>query len=105
MVDHGRRLRRRWTQFSLRSLLILTLVVASFLAGRLSLQRELERARVAERDAVGKYHDVRIRLRDTMGKLAESTERVRALYGSLDGAYTKKERLEEELARQEATSH
>lgn len=105
MVDHGKRPLRRWTQFSLRSLLILTLVVASFLAGRLSVQRELERARVAERDAVGKYHDERIRLEETMGKLAESTERVKALHGSLDGAYTKIERLEEELARQESTSH
>ena len=105
MVDHGKRPLRRWTQFSLRSLLILTLVVASFLAGRLSVQRELERARVAERDAVGQCLLERIRLEETMGKLAESTERVKALYGSLDGAYTKIERLEEELARQESTSH
>ena len=88
-----------------RALLILTLVVASFLAGRWSVQRELERARVAERDAVGKYHDERIRLEETTGKLAESTERVKALYGSLDGAYAKIELLEEELARQEPTSH
>ena len=104
MVDHGKRSRRRWTQFSLRTLLIITLVVASFLAGRLSVQRELERARVAEREAVGQCLDERIRREETDGKLADATERIKALYGSLDGAYTKIERLEEELARHESTS-
>jgi len=104
MVDHGSRPRRRWTQFSLRSLLIFTLVVASFLAGRLSVQRELERARVAERAAVGQCLDERIRREETVGKLAAATERIKTLYGSLDGAFTKIERLEEELARQESTS-
>ncbi len=104
MVDHGKRSRRRWTQFSLRNLLILTLVVASFLAGRVSVQRELERARVAEREAVDQCLVERIRRVETMGKLAEATERVKALYGSLDGAFTQIERLEEELAGQESNS-
>jgi hypothetical protein len=40
--------RRPWLQFSLRSLLFLTLVVASFFAGRMSLQRELNRTRALE---------------------------------------------------------
>ncbi len=43
---------RRWRwQFSLRALLLLMLVVASFLAGRLSPQRELEQARQAAVEA------------------------------------------------------
>ena len=104
MVDHGKRSRKRWTQFSLRNLLILTLVVASFLAGRLSVQRELERVRVAERDAVNQCLVERIRREETMGKLARATEQVKALHGSLDGAFTVIERLEKELARQESTS-
>lgn len=99
MVDQGKRLRRRWTQFSLRSSLILMLVVASFLAGRVSVQRELTRVKAAEREAVNQCLVERIRLEETMGKLADATERVKALYGSLDGAFTKIERLEEELAR------
>jgi hypothetical protein len=36
--------RLRWRQFSLRSLLILMLVIASYFAGRMAPQRELERA-------------------------------------------------------------
>ena len=105
MVDHGKRSRSRWTQFSLRTLLIITLVVASFLAGRLSVQRELERARVAEREAAGQYLLERIRRQEAMGELADATQRIKALFGQLDGAYTKIERLEEALARRESTSH
>ena len=40
--------RRPWMQFSLRSLLVLMLVVAAFFAGRMSLQQELTRARELE---------------------------------------------------------
>ena len=39
---------RPWMQFSLRSLLVLMLVVAAFFAGRMSLQQELTRARALE---------------------------------------------------------
>ncbi len=35
--------RRRWLQFNLKSLLLVFLVVASFLAGRVSVTRKLER--------------------------------------------------------------
>jgi hypothetical protein len=44
--------RRRWLQFSLKGLLILTLVVASFFGGRASMQTKVKdadfRAKVAE---------------------------------------------------------
>ena len=46
-----RRSRRPWLQFSLRSLLLLMLVTASFFAGRMSLKRELERVRAVEAEA------------------------------------------------------
>jgi len=103
MVDHGKRSLRRWTQFSLRNLLTLMLVVASFLAGRVSVQRELERVRRAEREAANQCLVERIRLKETMGKLAVATERVKVLWGQLDGAATEIQRLEEELAKQKST--
>ncbi len=40
-----KRVQRPWLQFSLRSLLILMLVTASYFAGRMAPQRELEQAR------------------------------------------------------------
>ena len=43
--------RRPWLQFSLRSLLLVMLAVASFFAGRMSLRRELDRARAVEAEA------------------------------------------------------
>jgi hypothetical protein len=43
--------RRPWLQFSLRSLLLVMLVVASFFAGRMSLRPEVERIRALELEA------------------------------------------------------
>ena len=64
-----------------------------------------ERVRRAERDAVHQGLLERIRLEETVGRLAKATEEVKALYGQLDGAYTKIHRLEKELARRESTSY
>ena len=84
MVDQGETSRRRWTQFSLRGLLILMLVVASFLAGRVSVQRELKRLKAAEGKAVHECLVESIRLKETMGELVYMTKEVEALCGQLD---------------------
>ena len=47
MVEWYSKSRCRWLQFSLRSLLAIMLIVAAFLAGRISVQPELERLRTA----------------------------------------------------------
>jgi hypothetical protein len=44
--------RRGWLQFSLRSLLLVMLMVSCFFAGRMSLQRQLNQARAVEAEAL-----------------------------------------------------
>jgi hypothetical protein len=84
-------------QFSLRTLLIVMLIVATFFAGRMSVRRELERLKAAELEWHGKYLEEHIRGEDAQGKLVQTKEQLRAAGGTVDGMVTKILHLEREL--------
>jgi hypothetical protein len=93
--------RHRWTQFSLRTLLTIMLVAAAFLAGRTSVQPELERLKAAERDAVGQCVQERVKLMDAVGARIVAEERLRIARVQASEAIR---RLQEKLERRELTS-
>jgi len=101
MIEQGSRPRSVWTQFSLRTLLTVMLIVATFFAGKVSVRRELERLKAAELEWRGQYFDERVRREDAVGELVVTKENLRAAHGSIDGAFTEIERLKKELARRE----
>ncbi|MDB4516271.1 hypothetical protein N9089_01585 [Crocinitomicaceae bacterium] len=79
MTDQGSIPRRRWTQSSLRTLLTITLVVAAFFAGRVSVRPELERLRAAELKAIGQLLEAQIARQDAEGARIVAEERVRVV--------------------------
>lgn len=97
MIEQGSRPKSGWMQFSLRTLLTVTLIVATFFAGRVSVRQELERLKAAELEWHGKYVDEQVRLQDAHGQLVHTKEQLRAAHGGIDGAVTKIELLEIEL--------
>jgi hypothetical protein len=81
--------RRPWLQFSLRSLLLLMLIVASFFAGRMSLKRELDRARAVEEEA-RKAHAAAVQSENAARYMAELV-RAEAAFDQAMRAETSKE--------------
>lgn len=103
MIERSSRSRRRWTQFSLRTLLTIMLVVAAFLAGRVSVRPELERLRAAELEAIGQFHEEQVARQDAEGELWAAKEKLRTWSARLELPNTI-ERLKKESARPELTS-
>lgn len=79
MIEQGNGSKRRWTQFSLRALLTIMLVVAAFFAGRVSVRPELERLRAAELEATGQLLEEQIARQDAEGARIVAEERVRVV--------------------------
>jgi len=77
------------------------LVVATFFAGRISVQRELERLRTAQRKAIRECLEERLAREETYGRLQMAQENLKAAYGGNDGLATVITRLRNELARQQ----
>jgi len=97
MIEQDGKSGRGWMQFSLRTLLTVMLIAATFFAGRVSVRRELERLRAAELEWHGKYVEEHVRWEDAQGKLVHTKEQLRAAGGTIDGMVTKILRLEREL--------
>lgn len=90
----GNRSRGRWMQFSLRTLLTLMLVVAAFLAGRMPVQRELERLRAIEKDAI-KQREMELKARREAEKALMQAKR--ALSSPEAGLHSSHEELAESI--------
>jgi len=101
MIEQGDRARRRWTQFSLRTLLTLTLVVAAFFAGRMPVQRELERLRVIEKEAIKQREMELVARKEAEKALMQAERALRMAEQQREMAAEAKCRLEEEAVRQE----
>ncbi len=86
MTEQGSILRRRRTQFSLRTLLTIMLVVAAFFAGRVSVLPELERLRAAELEATGQLLEEQIARQDAEGARIVAEERVRVVEAQASAA-------------------
>jgi len=104
MIEQESKSSRRWMQFSLRSLLTIMLVVAAFLAGRMPVQRELERLRAIEKDAI-KQREMELVAREQAEKALMQAERaLRMAEQQRELAADATRRLEEEAVRQENDS-
>jgi hypothetical protein len=104
MIEQGARSKRRWTQFSLRTLLTIMLVVAAFLAGRMSVQPELEMLKAAEKEAIKKREMERVAREKAVNALRRAETALRIEREQREKAAEARRRLEGEMRRREEES-
>ncbi len=104
MIERDSRSKRRWTQFSLRTLLTIMLVVAAFLGGRMSVQPELERLRAAEKEAIKKREMEHVAREEAEEALRHAETALRMEKEQREKAAEARRQLEEEMRCREEES-
>jgi hypothetical protein len=92
--------RQPWLQFSLRTLLIVMLMVASFFGGRVSLQRELNHLRAVELDLLRAKEAAAAAEREVLNQWLVDQAQARLNASTRNASVTSTEVLEQALAPQ-----